>query len=67
MALSIEEERILTEIASQLGQEDPALANRLANFGRLRRRRRIRAIAAIFVAVLVIASLVGAAFVTAPT
>jgi hypothetical protein len=67
MALSIEEERILTEIASQLGQEDPGLADRLANFGRLRRRRRIRAIAAIFVAVLVIASLVGAAFVTAPT
>jgi hypothetical protein len=67
MALSTEEERILTEIASQLGQEDPALARRLASFGRLRRRRRIRAIAAVVVAVLVIASLVGAAFVTIPT
>jgi Protein of unknown function (DUF3040) len=67
MALSMEEERILTEIASQLGQDDPALADRLANFGRLRRRRRVRAIAAAVVAVVVIASLVGAAFVTAPT
>lgn len=67
MALSMEEERILTEIASQLGQDDPALASRLANFGRLRRRRRIRAIAAIVIAVLVIATLVGAAFVTLPT
>ncbi len=67
MALSMEEERILTEIASQLGQEDPALAGRLANFGRLRRRRRIRGIAAIVIAVLVVATLVGAAFVTLPT
>ncbi|MFB9837889.1 DUF3040 domain-containing protein [Actinoallomurus acaciae] len=66
MALSMEEERILTEIASQLGQEDPALAGRLANFGRLRRRRRIRAIAAIVIAVLVIGTLVGAAFMTLP-
>ena len=67
MALSIEEERILTEIASQLGQEAPALANRLATFGRLRMRRRIRAIAAIVIAVLVVVALVGTAFVTAPT
>ena len=67
MALSMEEEKILTEIASQLGQEDPALAGRLSSFGRLQRRRRIRAIVAVAVAVLVIASLVGAAFLTAPT
>jgi hypothetical protein len=67
MALSMEEERILTEIASQLGQDDPRLAVRLSSFGRLRRRRRIRAIAAVVAAVLVIASLVGAAFVTLPT
>lgn len=67
MALSMEEERILAEIASQLGQEDPALAGRLASFGRLRRRRRIRAVAAVVVAVLMIVALVGAAFVTLPT
>ena len=67
MALSMDEERILTEIASQLGQDDPRLATRLSSFGRLRRRRRIRAIAAVVVAVLVIASLVAAAFVTLPT
>ena len=66
MALSMEEEKILAEIASQLGQEDPVLAGRLSSFGRLRRRRRIRAIVAVAVAVLVIASLVGAAFLTAP-
>jgi Protein of unknown function (DUF3040) len=67
MALSMEEEQILTEIASQLGQDDPRLAVRLSSFGRLRRRRRIRAIVAIVTAVLVIASLVAAAFVTLPT
>jgi hypothetical protein len=67
MALSMEEERILTEIASQLGQEDPALGGGRANLGRVRWRRRIRTIAAIVTAVLVIASLVGAAFVTLPT
>lgn len=67
MALSMEEERILTEIASQLGQDDPRLAVRLSSFGRLRRRRRIRAIAAVVFAVLVIAALVAAAFVTLPT
>lgn len=67
MALSMDEERILTEIASQLGQDDPRLAVRLSNFGRLRRRRRIRAIAAVVTAVLVIISLVAAAFVTLPT
>ncbi len=66
MALSMEEERILTEIASRLGREDPRLAGRLSNFGRLRRRRRIRAIAVVAVAVLVIAGLIGAAFVTVP-
>ena len=67
MALSMDEERILTEIASQLGQDDPRLAVRLSSFGRLRRRRRIRSIAAVVTAVLVIISLVAAAFVTLPT
>jgi hypothetical protein len=40
MALSMEEERILTEIASQLSDDDPALARRFARFGRVRRERR---------------------------
>lgn len=67
MALSMEEERILTEIASQLGQEDPRLAARLSGFGRLRRRRRIRAVASAVAVVLMIAGLIGAALVTVPT
>jgi hypothetical protein len=66
VALSMEEERILTEIASQLGQEDPRLADRLSNFGRLRRRRRIRAAAAIAVTLLLIGSLLAAALVIVP-
>ena len=58
MALSMEEERILTEIASQLSDDDPALARRLSRFGhdRRRRRRRVRLIAAIIAAVVVIAA-----------
>jgi Protein of unknown function (DUF3040) len=63
MALSMEEERILTGIASQLGREDPKLAQRLADFGRLRRRRRMRIVAAIIISVLVVALIVGAALV----
>lgn len=59
MALSMEEERILTGIASQLGREDPKLAERLAGFGRLRRRR-MRTITAIIISVLVIALIAGA-------
>ena len=43
MALSMDEQRILTEIASQLSEDDPALARRLARFGRVRRRRRGKA------------------------
>lgn len=42
MALSMEEERILTEIASQLSGDDPALARRLTHFGHDPRRRRLR-------------------------
>lgn len=62
MALSMEEERILTGIASQLGREDPKLAERLAGFGRLRRRR-MRTITAIIISVLVVALIVGAVLV----
>ncbi|HEY7485051.1 MAG TPA: DUF3040 domain-containing protein [Streptosporangiaceae bacterium] len=56
MALSMEEERILTGIASQLSEDDPALARRLSRFGRdrRRRRRRVRLVVAIAVAVVVI-------------
>jgi hypothetical protein len=58
MALSMDEERILTEIASQLSDDDPALARRLARFGRdrTRRRRRVRPGVAIAVAVIAAAA-----------
>jgi hypothetical protein len=60
MALSMEEERILTEIASQLSEDDPALARRLSRFGRNRRRRvrlivTISVIAAVLVAAVAVA------------
>jgi hypothetical protein len=42
MALSLKEQRLLAEIAAGLSQEDPAFAERIAAFARLRRRRRIR-------------------------
>jgi hypothetical protein len=56
MALSMEEERILTEIASQLSDDDPALARRLARFGRDRRRRQVRPAVVIAVTAAVIAA-----------
>lgn len=52
MALSMGEERILTEIASRLSQEDPALAQRLESFGRASGAPRRRIIAAVCVVVL---------------
>jgi type VI protein secretion system component VasF len=62
MALSMEEERILTEIASQLSDDDPALARRLARFGHVRRaRRRRRGRARLVVAVVLAVVVVGAA------
>jgi hypothetical protein len=61
MALSMDEERILTEIASRLSQDDPRLAERLESFGRLRgRSRRDRVIAAVMVAVLGVLTVCGA-------
>ncbi len=51
MALSMDEERILTEIASRLSQDDPALAQRLENFGGPEATPRRRIIAAVFVVV----------------
>jgi len=50
MALSMDEQRILTEIASQLSDDDPRLAQRLSTFGRVRRHRRIKLIVALAVA-----------------
>jgi hypothetical protein len=49
MALSMDEERILTEIASRLSQDDPRLAERLEKFthGRLGRRGRVVVVAVI--------------------
>lgn len=61
MALSMDEERILTEIASRLSQDDPRLADRLESFGRLRSRsRRDRVIAAVIVAILGVMAVCGA-------
>ena len=61
MALSMDEERILTEIASRLSQDDPRLAERLESFGRLRRRsKRDRIIAAVMVAILGVMTVCGA-------
>lgn len=51
MALSMDEQRILTEIASRLSQDDPALARRLENFGGPVANPRRRIIAAVFVVV----------------
>ncbi|MEO5878476.1 MAG: DUF3040 domain-containing protein [Streptosporangiaceae bacterium] len=62
MALSMDEERILTEIASRLSQDDPRLAERLESFGRLRSRsRRQKVIAAVFVVVLGVVAVCGIA------
>jgi t-SNARE complex subunit (syntaxin) len=58
MALSMDEQRILSEIASQLGENDPRLAERLSTFGRARRRRRITLIVAFVVIVAVVATVV---------
>jgi hypothetical protein len=65
MALSMDEERILTEIASRLSQDDPALAEQLVSFGRLRRSRRDRVVAAIVVAVLGVLTALGTAIAVA--
>ena len=53
MALSIEEQRLLSEIASRLSVDDPRLADRLSTLGRTRQRR-IRIIVTVVVAVLVV-------------
>jgi Protein of unknown function (DUF3040) len=61
MALSMDEERILTEIASRLSQDDPRLADRLESFGSVRSRsRRDRVIAAVVVAIVGVMTVCGA-------
>ncbi|TDD63537.1 DUF3040 domain-containing protein, partial [Actinomadura rubrisoli] len=46
MALSMEEQRILTQIEVRLSEDDPRLAHRLSRLGAARRGRRVRLIAA---------------------
>ncbi|TDC59725.1 DUF3040 domain-containing protein [Actinomadura sp. GC306] len=58
MALSMEEQRILTQIEIRLREDDPRLAHRLARLGAPRRRARTAALAA---AVIIIVAAVGAA------
>jgi hypothetical protein len=65
MALSMDEQRILSEIASQLGENDPRLAERLSTFGRAGRRRRITLVVAVVMIVAVVATVVTSAVVIA--
>ncbi|MFD0690047.1 DUF3040 domain-containing protein [Actinomadura fibrosa] len=65
MALSMEEQRILTQIEVRLKEDDPRLAHRLARLGTARRGRRVRIIAAAVVAALVVLAAIAAAVVTA--
>jgi DUF3040 family protein len=62
MALSMDEQRMLTEIAAQLSDDDPRLAQRLSTFGRARRHPRIKLIVALVVAGAVIVTAVVAVF-----
>jgi hypothetical protein len=50
MALSMDEQRILSEIATRLRDNDPRLAQHLSTFGRARRRRRIKLLIALALA-----------------
>jgi hypothetical protein len=55
MALSMEEQRLLSEIASRLGEDDPRLVARLTAFGSPRRRR-TRLVVVLVAAVVVVAT-----------
>lgn len=63
MALSMEEERMLAEIALQLRRDDPALAERLTMFRR-RPRRGLRAMATMAVAAVMVIALMATTFLT---
>jgi Protein of unknown function (DUF3040) len=65
MALSMEEERILAEIALQLSADDPGLARRLGTLDRRPRKRGTRRVFTVAVAVVLIVSMIAAAFVSA--
>lgn len=64
MALSMEEQKQLSQIASRLSQDDPRLAARLTAFDATPRRR-IRIIAAIIVAAVIAATGIAAAIAVA--
>ena len=51
MALSMEEQRILTQIEIRLSEDDPRLAHRLARLGEPRRRARTVVLAAAAVSI----------------
>ncbi|WP_141575598.1 DUF3040 domain-containing protein [Actinomadura sp. WMMA1423] len=59
MALSMEEQRILSQIEVRLSEDDPRLAQRLARLG-TPRGRRARTIALAAAAVLIVAAAVAA-------
>jgi len=65
MALSMDEQRILAEIEIRLSEDDPRLAHRLSRIGQERRRRRIRLIAAMAVAVIGVVTAFVSAIITA--
>ena len=58
MALSMEEQKLLSEIASRLSADDPKLARRLDQFGRRSARPRpsVRLIAAVVISLVLIAT-----------
>ncbi|NKZ08461.1 DUF3040 domain-containing protein [Actinomadura latina] len=63
MALSMEEQRILTQIEVRLSEDDPRLAQRLARHGTPRRRARTIALTA--AAVIIVLAAIGAAITAA--
>lgn len=65
MALSMEEQRILTQIEVRLSEDDPRLAHRLTRLGASRRRRRAHAVALTAAAVIVVLAAIGAAIAAA--
>ncbi|MBE1536431.1 DUF3040 domain-containing protein [Actinomadura algeriensis] len=67
MALSMEEQRILTQIEVRLSEDDPRLAHRLARLGDRRPGRRVRLIAAASVAVLAVIAAIAIGFAAAIT
>lgn len=63
MALSMEEQRILTQIEVRLSEDDPRLAHRLERLGAPRRRARTAAFAA--AAVIIVLAAIAAAIAAA--